>query len=562
MPHAAGEPHKKLIEDGSNLFSKRASLDNFWQECAYQFYPEMAEFTHTRYLGDEYADHLSTSYPLIARRTLGDSLSALLRPVNLDSGSPGVWFGMQPEDERRKNTQSDRWLEHITSVQRRAMYDVKSGFTRATKEGDHSFATFGQCALSLTLNTQRDGLLYRHWHLKDVAWSEDGEGQICAIYRRWRPEAHQLEQVFRDKVSPKVKERAEKAPYTKCKCLHVMIKSDLYEQRDKNAKKFRQPWVSIWIDEEHNYVMEEIGSFSSHYIIPRWVTIPGSQYASSPAVTAALPDARLIQAMTLTMLESGEKYVDPPIIATQEAVRSDIQVFAGGTTWVDAEYDERLGDVLRPLYEPAAGQAMGIAFNMAAGTRDQISKAFFLDSLSLPPADVRDMTAFEVGQRISEWMRRAMPIFEPMEFEYNGAICEATFDLLLRNGAFGNLEDMPDSLRDSEIKFKFESPLHEGADRRKGQRFLEAKAALVQAAELDPVVAKMLDAETALRDVLSGTGAPADWVVDEFEMMKIRQAEEAAQQQQLALAGGTAGAEMAQKLGVAAKDFAQAEGTI
>ena len=36
-----------------------------------------------------------------------------------------------------------------------------------------------------------------------------------------------------------------------------------------------------------------------------------------------------------------------PEIATQEVVRTDIQMFAGGTTWVDQAYDERMGDALR-----------------------------------------------------------------------------------------------------------------------------------------------------------------------------------------------------------------------
>lgn len=559
MPGKVESRHKTLLEEGERLFQKRQSLDQFWQEVAYQFYPEMAEFTVNRYLGDEYADHLTTSFPLIARRALGDAFAALLRPVNLGNASPGVWFSMKAEDDSQEGTEARSWLEFQTGVMRRVMYDRQSNFVRATKEGDHSFATFGQAPLSVQLNRNRDGLLYQCHHLRDVAWTEDAAGQIDFVVRKWKPSVSKVMDFFRGRTAGGVEEKLKQDPSTEIDIRHFVIAAERYERRD--GKKFRTPWVSVWIDRTHDYVMEETGTFSKIYIIPRWVTIPGSQYASSPAVTAALPDARLIQSMTLTMLESGEKYADPPLIATQEAIRSDVQTFAGGMIWVDAAYDERLGDAIRPLYEQNAGQALNVAFSMRTDVRDMITRAFFLDSLSLPPADVRDMTAFEVGQRISEWIQRAMPIFEPMEFEYNGAICEETFDILLRNGAFGPMQDIPDSLKGADIKFKFESPLHESADRKKGQKFLEAKAALVQAAEVDPNVVPMLNASEALRDVLDGIGAPAEWTRSESEMEDIARAEAEANEQAALVAGAETGAAVAKDLGSAAKDFAAAEVT-
>lgn len=560
MPNKLDQRHKKLVQDSEKLFSRRKALDSFWQECADQFYPEMADFTFGRNIGEEYADHLTTSYPLIARRTLGDSLSALLRPVNLDNASPGVWFSIQVQDERRENTEARRWLEYATGVQRRAMYDRVANFVRATKQADHSFVTFGQAPISVELNRNRDALLYRSWHLRDVCWTEDAEGQIDTVYRKWKPDATQLKDTFGPNVAPEVDTKLRDDPYCEIDVCHIVIRTDKYETRDATGKKYRQPWVSIWIDKTNDYVMEEVGSWSKIYVIPRWVTMPGSQYASSPAVTAALPDARLIQAMTLTILESGEKFADPPLVATQEAIRSDMHVMAGGVTWVDAEYDEKLGAALRPLYEPNSGSGMQTAFVMRADVREAIARAFFLDSLSLPPADVQDMTAFEVGQRISEWIRRAMPIFEPMEFDYNGALCEETFELLLRNGAFGPPDSMPPALSNQEIKFKFESPLHESADRRKGQKFLEAKAALVQAAELDPSVVSILNARDSLRDVLQSVGTPAKWIRTEREAAEIAQQHEAERQTQAALAGGVEGADMVQKLGSAAQSFAAAQG--
>lgn len=549
---------RRLKEDGNKLFSDRKDLESLWQEIALHFYPSMADITNQRSSGEDFADHLTTSLPVMARRTLGDALSSMLRPAALDTTSPGVWFSLRASNEESEDDDAHRWLEYATNIQRRAMYDSNTNFTRATKEGDHMFVTFGQCPLSVELNKNRNGLLYRAWHIRDVVWSEDSEGKIDIIHRKWKPTAAQLVSAFGDRVSGRTKQLIEKTPYQTVECRHVIISADAWEERGIKGQKFRTPWISIWMEVENDHLLEERGSWSRNYVIPRWMTLPGSQYGYSPAVVAALPDARLIQAMTLTLLEAGEKFADPPMIGVQEAIRSDVQLQSGGFTWIDYEYDERLGEALRPAYDVKGGDGLRVAIEISDRVHASISKAFFLDSLSLPPADVKEMTAFEVNQRISEWIRRAMPIFEPMEFEYNGALCEETFDILMREGAFGSIRDMPDSLKGQDVRFRFESPLHESADRRLGQKLLEAKAALIEMTELDRGVVSMLNAKDALRDTLKGVGVPADWIRTDRELEEIaaQQAEKQQMEEAMMQIGGTA--DIAKNLGTAAREFAQA----
>ena len=60
------ERHTSIERKVNDLFS-RGSLLSLWQNIADNFYPERAEFTLSRTLGEEFADHLSTSYPVLAR---------------------------------------------------------------------------------------------------------------------------------------------------------------------------------------------------------------------------------------------------------------------------------------------------------------------------------------------------------------------------------------------------------------------------------------------------------------------------------------------------------------
>ena len=53
---------------GDKLFADRRSLDSLWQQIAEQFYPERADFTSSRHLGADFADHLMTGGPSLIRR--------------------------------------------------------------------------------------------------------------------------------------------------------------------------------------------------------------------------------------------------------------------------------------------------------------------------------------------------------------------------------------------------------------------------------------------------------------------------------------------------------------
>jgi Bacteriophage head to tail connecting protein len=540
---------KALIALGDNLFQKRGALLSMWQEISDQFYPERADFTLTRSLGDDFAGHLTTSYPLLVRRDLGNSFGAMMRPTSLE------WFHMRALREEHEDQPAKAWMEWATGTMRRAMYDRRSLFTRASKEGDHDLATFGQTVKSVEMNRNADGLLYRCWHLRDNAWCENAEGVIDTNHRKWKPTAAGLADLFREKVHSKVSDKLvgpNKNPYAEINCRHIVLPSEMYDG-DYLGKKSRQssqnpPFVSIYIDVDNDHIMEAVGQKHFKYVIPRWQTVSGSQYAYSPATVAALPDARLLQAMTLTLLEAGEKAANPPLVGVQEAIRSDVSVYAGGLTWVDAEYDERLGEVLRPLTSDKSGIPFGV--DMHRDIMGMLRECFYLDKLSLPQRSP-EMTAYEVSMRVQDYIRQASPIFEPLEHEDNGAICETTFEIMLSQGAFGSFEDIPQSIRGKEIGFRFESPLHDAIERQKGQKFAEARGLLAETLPLDPTASAHLDFRTAFRDTLTSIGIPAKWMKSEEDADKQIEESKAAEQAAQLIESMGAGAQVAEQIGKA-----------
>ena len=507
---------RDLIQQGKEAFQRKLPFDSMCQDIAENFYPERATFTRSHIMGEEFATHLYSSYPLLMRRELGDALSTLSRPAGEN------WFYMGLVDEDREDQAAKQWMEHKTGILRRHMYSPNSGFSRSTKAGDHEWATFGQCALSAELNRSRNGLFYRIWPLENMAWEEGYTGNPELFWRKWEPSVRQLKQIFgKDRLHKSCQD--EKDQGKKVRCMHIFVPSECYEGATPLF-----PYISIYVDLDNEHEIEVKGLPYGYYVVPRWFTPPGSQYAYSPAIIAALPDARLYQDMTRVILEAGQKAVDPPLIGVAEAIGSDIDIQAGGFTAVSAEYDERLGEVLRPLFVDKSGLPLGM--DLLDRTQQVLAKALYIDKLTLPRNF--EMTATESQIRFQEYIRTILPLFEPKEAEMEARICQLGFDILFRHGAFGSIKDMPPSLQGADYQFRFISPLSRAIEQKKTNIFYEVKNVLAQAAEVEPLVIANIDINTAARDAMVGAGADADWLIDEEQVMEAQQAAREQQQAQ------------------------------
>lgn len=502
---------RELIEQGNRLFEKRSPMLNLWQEMALQFYPIRADFTASQELGTEFASHLMSGRPLLAQRDLGNALSSMLRPRGKQ------WAHASTMHERiNKDAAAKQGLDAISERLLKIFGYQHSQFMRATKQGDNDFITFGQCVIEPTVSRDRGYILYKSWHLRDTVWCEDAELKLKRVDRNWCLEAVELGKMFPGKLAPAVANTLKQDPYKELNCRHIVLPADEYDlsaYSGKRINKTRFPFVSIYVDIDNDAVLEELPRRRLGYVIPRWVTPSGTQYAHSPATVVALPEARLLQQITLTLLEAGQKAVDPPLKATREAIQGGVNYFPGGVTWVDAEYDERLGKALESVHDFGSADLRSAEIR-AQKIEELIHEAFYLNKISLPVLDNKQRTGYEVSKILEDYIRGALPLFEPVEVEYNAALCEETFNLGIDHGAFADLfGNLPGLLKGQDVIWTFESPLQAAGERAKSEAFVTSMNLLKLAAEIEPDVKHDLDLSKAHRDAQLGSGAPSDWIV-------------------------------------------------
>jgi len=140
-----------------------------------------------------------------------------------------------------------------------------------------------------------------------------------------------------------------------------------------------------------------------------------------------------------------------------------------------------------------------------------------------------------------------LPLFEPLETEYNAPLCEETFNLLVDLEAFGKPnEDWPEEMKLAELKWSFESPIQDAAKKEEATRFMETANLTSIAINLDQSLANEWDYRSHYRAALKGIGAP---LVDEDEANEANeQKKEMAQVMQTVQAAG-AGGEAAEQVG-------------
>ena len=548
---------RDLIDIDARLFAAKGSLDNLYQELAEFLYPERADFTQELILGQEYASHLTDATPVLMRRELGDQIGSMTRPDGRQ------WFKAAAANKYvSRDRSAAAFLEFMTDVNAAILNSRDSGFRRAAQSVEHDFATFGMGWMQVSYNKTRDNLMFRCHHPKKMAGQEGPDGLTNQAHRKETMTAQTLAHLFGEsrlpqKVKDALKQKDTKTTFNVRHCFIPLDRYDPYRKFPKWAK-----WADVYVLIDGAVILQELPSTTFDYVVPRWHLLSDKFYAVSTAASIGLTESRMLQRMKMTIIEAGEKQVDPPLVATQDAILSPIDLSANGITFIDSEYDERLGQALRPL---DLGKNTGLGVDLINDQRRQIADAFFLSKLQPIASAEKTMTAYEAAQRVQEWIRNALPLFGPIEHEWTGAVLELTTEKVMRAGGYGPVDrngvpvDMPDALLGQSITYEFNNALKEARDRQTLNAFQESAGILQAGMSLDPSLGGEIDSRTMFRDAFAAVpNGRSDWLVDAEQAAIARQQTQQAmaEQQQIQQVGQVA--DVAGRAGDAALSVQQA----
>ena len=501
---------KNLLKRFDRLKSQRQNWESHWQEVADYMQPRKADVTKSRSKGDKRTELIFDSSPLQSVELLSASLHGMLT----NPSTP--WFSLKFKNEDMEGEDEAKlWLESATEV----MYSAfnQSNFQQEIFELYHDLITFGTAAMFIEEDDE-DNLKFSTRHINEIYISENEKGRIDTVFRKFRISARAAIRKFGN-VSNNIAVIAKKDPYEEVEILHAVYPRDDYNPKKQDTENMQ--FESIYLDADSGEELSVSGFREFPFVVPRYLKASHEIYGRSPAMTA-LPDVKMLNEMSKTIIKSAQKQVDPPLLVPDDGFLLPVRTVPGGLNFYRAGTRDRI----EPL-NIGANNTLGL--NMEEQRRNSIRNAFYVNQLQMQ--DGPQMTATEVIQRNEEKMRLLGPVLGRLQSELLKPLIDRSFAILMRKNLFPN---PPEFLSGQDIEIEYVSPLAKAQKSTELSSIMRAVEILGSLSNVAPVF-DHINMDKLVRHLTSIVGVPQKILKPQAELNAERQeaAAQAEQQQQM-----------------------------
>jgi hypothetical protein len=504
----------------------RGVWESHWEEIAERVLPRSTEFVGEREAGSKRTQKLFDATAALALERFAAAVESLLTPRG------ARWHTLRSTNpELNKDDAVRQWFDDVENAMFAYRYSPRANFAGQVHEGYMSLGAFGTGCTFVDEDPVR-GAIYRACHLSDIFVAEDEHGRIDTVFRRFEVTARQALRMFEDgDLSDDLRKQGQDKPDDKVKLLHVVM-----PRTDRDPTKLDRKnalWAGGYFEVKTKQLIEEGGFNTFPFIISRYVTGPREIYGRSPAMTV-LPDIRMINEMSKTVIRAGQKVVDPPLLIADEGVMFPVNSNPGKATF--ARLDGRNQPPIQPLH---TGARVDIGFEMMEQRRRVINDAFLVTLFQIL-VETPTMTATEVLQRAQEKGALLAPTIGRQQTEMLGPLIEREFDIL---GSQDLIPPLPPLLIEAggEYDIEYVSPMSRAMKAEEGVGILRTLEMVQPIAAVDPGVMDNFDTDEITRILADTNGAPQKILRPIADV----EAQRASRDQQVAMQSALAGAPQA-----------------
>lgn len=490
MTQQGNELARELIRRQEGLAAQRATLDHLWQEIAELMKPMRADFTFTRQPGEKRAQKIFDGTAGQAAENLAAGLWGLITNAAND------WFTLRAdlaEDEEDEETRV--WLDEVTRRMRASFAGNGQRFYARVMELYADLVTFGTGIFYVEEDTASGRVHYSCRHLAECFVAENARDEVDTVFRRFAFTARQAESRWGDACHAAIRRAAAAEPDRRFTFLHAVLPRD--EMGAGRGAAAEMDFASYYVDVEHGSLLSEGGYHEFPYQVPRWSTGSRGVYGDSPAMLA-LPDVKMLNAMSKTTIIAAQKAVDPPLLAIDELAVRGLRTHPGGIIYGGLDENGRR------RYEPlASGGNVGLGLELEEQRREAVRQAFYFSLLLM--VQQPNQTATEVLARQEEKLRLMGPHLGRIQAEFLDPLIRRQFGIMRRAGL---LPPPPKQLRASGIRIDYVSPLARAQRAGEGAAIVRVLESLTPLGAIRPEIYDNLDADLAARLLAQSFGVP------------------------------------------------------
>lgn len=511
----------EIIKEHEQMVSERGVWEEHWREIAERVIPGKNWFAASdKVPGDKRTDKVFDATAGLALDRFAAAMESMLTPRTQR------WHKLKvPDRALQANKEVQEYLDAVTDILFQVRYSPMANFASQVHEVYRDLGAFGSAALFID-DIVGVGIRYKSIHLSEIYFAENHAGIVDKVNRKFEMTARQAAQRWGvENLSEKMRTMLEKNPESKFEFIHCVKPND---DKKPGRKDYRgMPFSSYYIDFEGRKTLSEGGYRSFPYAVSRYVTGPKEIYGRSPAMTV-LPDIKMINEMSKTVMRAAHKIVDPPLLLQEDGVLQAFNARPGALNY--GGVDEQGRQVVQPLQ---TGARVDIGMEMMEQRRKTINDAFLITLFQIL-VEAPNMTATEAMLRAQEKGALLAPTMGRQQSEMLGPMINREIEIL---SAAGVLPPMPDSLMEmgGEYEVEYVSPLNRAQRAEEGVAILRTLEAVAPLAQIDPSVMMMFDPKAIAKELAEINGVPAKILrsQEQIEQMEMEQQQQAEAQQLL-----------------------------
>lgn len=476
----------------------------------------------SNYKGGKTTLRVFDSTGMLANQTLSNTLQDTV--VN-----PAIkWFDLRySSDALNEDAEAQLWLEDTSDLMYRLF--AESNFYTEVARIFPSLTSLGNAALFCEEKLDEDevtfiGYKFKALHVSNLAWTENAEGFVDSVYRRFDMTAKQIFERWGERAPRQVLNCLENDPekeFNITQAIYPRKKSEVKINELGFAAPEDRPIASVYMIEED--VLEEGGYYEMPILVPRWDVKAGERYGRGPG-HIALPDVKSLNRLRQRGLEAIDLQVRPPLLVNQRDALGELYFKPGGMSVVRDHTGIR----------EFVSQARTDIFQFGVeDLKNSIESIFFLDRLLLPSrTETGEMTAFEVSQRIQQMQKVLGPQLARLNNELLQPLILRSFNILLRNGV---LPEAPEVVRAQGLNLEivFVNQFARAQQEQEAGAIMQLVQDMSLIAQMKPEILDNLDVDGIARTLGKIRNAPPATLlaIDQVEQLRQARAEQMAQQQ-------------------------------
>lgn len=534
-----------LVADFEKVRTNRHVWESHWQEVSELVLPNR-DFTVSMTAGAKRHNRLYDSTGIWAADRFAAGLSSFLTNPTV------MWFFLRvDDDDAMKDPEVKAWLFAVRDLMMSLFTSPLANFNPNAHEMYLDIGAFGTGAMFV--GELDDGPAFVARPLPEVYLKENHRGQVDTVYRMFQFTARQARQFYGEDQLPKaVTDALDKEPEKAFIFINVIRPNDEFMPGNVTVTKKR--FQSLHIFKDKKLIVKRSGFDEFPYLVPRWTKVAGEVYGRSPGMQA-LPDMKMVQAMSKTILKAAQKATDPPLAIPDDGFLGPFRTSPGAFNYYRA--GTMSGEDIKVLEHRGR---IDVGEAMLDQRREAIARAFFVDQLNqlLMRGDKTPLTATEVMQRREEVLRTMAPQIGRMQSEFLGPLIDRTFSMMSRMGL---IPPAPTAIQGQEVKVEFVSPAFMAQRSSQVDEITRWVELLMPLAEVDEEILSMvLDSEAYVRTTAELLNIPPDLVRSPKAVNDIREDLQKQQAEMRIMQMAQAGGETARAMGEGAQEIQKASG--